>query len=213
MNGPRSHTVGGIECRPFHCEACTVFQWHQKASSYVQSVFPLAKGNCLGTRGLSSPLKLWPPSLSSHTSDSVSQAHLSTFPNSAPFPTLPEGFFTLFYPCIANSRSKTIKIPGPLQFAGFVPTFEFLLILLLTGHLLFCNSSIFSYHDAYMALCTAGIFSSWGQAYLFYSILHLLLKEQNLESESQWLYHFLTVWPWRSYLISQIVVSSSVNCG
>lgn len=30
---------------------------------------------------------------------------------------------------------KTIKIPGPLQFAGFVPTFEILLIRLLTGHL------------------------------------------------------------------------------
>lgn len=90
----------------------------------------------------------------------------------SPFPILPGGLFTLLSLHSQFKISKTIKIPGSLQFAGLVTTFEFLLILLLTGHLLFCTSYIFSYHDAYMA-CAQLEFSLFEarHMYLFYFAL------------------------------------------
>lgn len=128
------------------------------------------KATALTLEAFHHPSSYDPPPLSSQTSDSVSQAHLSTFPNSAPSPILPEGFFyALLFLHSQFKESETIKIPVPLQFAGFVPTFEFLLILLLTGHLLFFSSYIF-----FISWCIHGFVPSWNFLFLRSGICILL---------------------------------------
>lgn len=99
-----------------------------------------------------SPIKLGAPLPSSPHS------HTSPFPTSSVasphFPSLARQF----------KVSRAIHMPGPLQLAGLMPPFEFLLTLLFTGHQLFGRSYIFSYHYSvsyvYMVFSTARIFSS-----------------------------------------------------
>lgn len=80
---------------------------------------------------------------------------------------LPWRVFYLLVSLYSQFSLQTINIPGPIQFAGIMPTFEFLSTLLFIRHLLFVSFCIFSYYHSifyvHMGYSTARMFSSRGQ--------------------------------------------------
>lgn len=149
----RSHTARGVEGRRVGLwlwSLCDLLGCRKPLP--VSHVFPEAKGKRpdIGAFYDLTPancLTLCPP-LPGHTGESVPQGS----PRSAraqPSPRTACGARLSLLSQHSQFRvPETTKIPGPLRFAGFVPTFEFLLTLLFLGHLLFGSSRIFSYHDS-----------------------------------------------------------------
>lgn len=128
-----------------------------------KSLFPWAKGNCLDTRGLSSPLKQAMTPIFQSNQGLCLPGSPQYISKTSPRPHIAWRIFYVLLSLHSQFKtSKTIKIPGPLQFAGFVPTFEFLLILLLTGHLLFCSSYIFFF----ILWCVHDFVPSWNFLFL-----------------------------------------------